>query len=137
MDLTALAHHLKEVRVGDPYFIERSLAELQLYVDKNSDYAGHRAGEPVDPHGNFNRVAAFLSQYPGLSLADPRVIALVYALKQFDQVLWSLSRGFEGKVEGLGPRLQDISVYARIVQCIHRQMQLREAPTVTSEMSHE
>ena len=48
-------------------------------------------------------------------------------MKQVDQVAWSLSRGFEGKVEGLDPRLQDIAVYTNILKVINARMVEKEA----------
>ncbi len=101
---------------GDPDFLDITQAELQLYSDKNDDYAGGGA----DPNGNFNRVAAILDLYPGLSLGDPRVIALTYALKQVDQIAFSLSRGREGKIEGLDERCADAHVYFKIMRILHK-----------------
>ncbi len=101
---------------GDLDFLDLTQAELQLYSDKNEDYAGGG----TDPNGNFNRVAAILALYPGLSLGDPRVIALTYALKQVDQVAFSLSRGHEGKIEGLDERCADVHVYFKIMRILHK-----------------
>ena len=101
---------------GDPDFLDLTQAELQMYSDKNDDYAGGG----TDPNGNFNRVAAILDLYPGLSLGDPRVIALTYALKQVDQVAFSLSRGREGKIEGLDERCADVHVYFKIMRILHK-----------------
>ncbi len=98
---------------GHKSFLPITIRELQLHSDKNHDYA---AGG--DALGNFKRVATLLGQYPALNLSDPKVVALVYALKQLDAVLWGLNSGIVHKVEGLASRLQDISVYAKIVQCM-------------------
>jgi hypothetical protein len=65
-------------------------------------------------------VSAILALYPKLKLSDPRVVALVYALKQVDAVLWGLSEDIDHQVEGLDGRLQDIAVYAKIVMCMNR-----------------
>ena len=98
---------------GHERFIDLSLREVQLHSDKNHDYSSGGAAL-----GNFDRVAAILKQYPGLELGDRKVVALVYALKQLDAVLWGLAKGIKHKVEGLDGRLQDISVYVKLVQCM-------------------
>jgi hypothetical protein len=100
---------------GHPSFIDITARELELHDRKNHDYA--KGGDPL---GNFKRVASILAMYPGLELSDPRVVALVYAMKQVDAVLWGISQKIEHQVEGLDSRLQDISIYARIVQCMNR-----------------
>ena len=81
---------------------------------KNYDYA--RGGKPT---GNFDRVANILKQYPGLDPADTRVVALIYLLKQFDAVLWMLAQGYEGDVEGIDKRLEDVSVYSVIIRVLN------------------
>lgn len=98
---------------GHPRFLPISLRELQLHSDKNHDYA--KGGSPL---GNFERVAAIMRLYPDLDLGDQRVVALTYLMKQMDAVLWGLNQRIEHRVEGLVSRLQDISVYARIVECM-------------------
>lgn len=101
---------------GHPSFLPITLRELQLHSDKNHDYAA--GGTAL---GNFDRVAAILSNYPDLRLSDRRIVALVYALKQLDAVLWGINSGIVHKVEGLNERLQDISVYAKIVMCMNEE----------------
>lgn len=98
---------------GHEEFLPITVEELQLHSDKNHDYAG--GGVPL---GNFNRVAAILALYPGLNLGDRRVVALAYMLKQIDAVLWGIARKITHKVEGLNGRLQDISIYAKIIMCM-------------------
>lgn len=98
---------------GHRRFIEISLEEMQLHSDKNHDYAS--GGDAL---GNFKRVAAILALYPDLKISDPRVVALVYALKQVDATLWALNSGIEAKVEGIEKRLADVSVYSKIVMCM-------------------
>jgi hypothetical protein len=98
---------------GHPNFLPTTLKEIELHNVKNHDYA---AGG--DPLGNFSRVSAILALYPGLDIADRRVVALVYALKQLDAVLWGLAKKITHKVEGLNARLQDISVYVKLVMCM-------------------
>lgn len=98
---------------GHPKFLPITLKEMELHSAKNHDYA--KGGNPL---GNFDRVAAILALYPNLKLSDRRVVALVYALKQLDAVLWGISEAIDHQVEGLRSRLQDISVYAKIVMCM-------------------
>ena len=115
MDRRDVIEELKEAYPhGHPHFVPITVRELQLHSDKNHDYA--QGGSPL---GNFERVSAILALYPDLKLGDQRVVALVYALKQLDAVLWGLSKGIVHKVEGLNSRLQDISVYAKIVMCMN------------------
>jgi hypothetical protein len=99
---------------GHPQFLPITLREMELHSQKNNDYAAGGA-----PTGNFDRVAAILALYPKLKLSDRRVVALVYALKQLDAVLWGINSDITHKVEGLNARLQDISVYAKIVMCLN------------------
>jgi hypothetical protein len=96
---------------GHPDFLPACLEEIKLHSRKNHDYA---AGG--DALGNFKRVAAILEMYPGLDLAHPAIVALVYAMKQVDATLWMLSNGHEAQVEGIRDRLQDVSVYAKLAR---------------------
>ena len=68
--------------------------------------------------GNFNRVSEIMKLYPNVNWARPSCVAIVYALKQFDAVLWGLSSGIEKKVESVKDRLRDISVYMKLVQIL-------------------
>ena len=86
---------------------------MKLHSDKNHDYAS--GGDPL---GNFKRVAAILALYPGLDPSHPVVVALTYALKQVDAVLWSLAKNIKAKVEGRGKRLDDIAVYAVLARIL-------------------
>lgn len=97
--------------------------EKALHVSKNHDYS---AGGPA--LGNFERIAAILRLYPKLALDDSRVVALVYLLKQLDAVLWGLNSQIKHKCEGVTDRLRDISVYAKIVQCILLEQQAALRP---------
>jgi len=101
---------------GHVDFNPMTLKEMKLHSEKNYDYA---AGG--DPLGNFNRVAAILGQYKGLSLSDPTVIAIVYAMKQIDACLWMLSQKREGKIEDVNSRLGDVSVYVKLAMILHKQ----------------
>jgi hypothetical protein len=98
---------------GHRRFIPILLEHAQLHSDKNHDYAS--GGDPL---GNFKRVAAILALYPGLVPSHPVVVALTYALKQVDAVLWSLANDITAKVEGRGKRLDDVSVYATLARII-------------------
>ncbi len=95
---------------GHQKFLDITLEELKLHNDKNFDYAS--GGDPL---GNFDRVSVILKMYDPLP-HDPEIIALIYAMKQLDQVLWSAHRGQQGKIEGSAKRLQDVSVYAKLAQ---------------------
>lgn len=99
---------------GHEDYLPLAVKELELHSAKNHDYA--KGGVAL---GNFNRVAAILALYPGLDPGDRRVVALTYALKQLDAVLWGLAKRIVHKVEGLNERLQDIAVYAKIVMCMN------------------
>ncbi len=102
---------------GDEQYIAITMKEMEGYNTKNFDYA---AGG--DPNGNFLRVASILSFYPGIRMDDPRAVAIIYLLKQLDNVLWSLSRGFEGKLEDIDSRLLDIHVYAKIARVLNNRL---------------
>jgi len=87
--------------------------ELELYQAKNKDYT--KGG---DAYGNFKRVASILSLYPKLKLSDPRIVAMVYLMKQLDSALWMLSEGYEGEVENIDTRLTDVHIYAKIIRLL-------------------
>ena len=99
-------------------FLEMQAEETALFAAKNHDYAH---GGPIT--GNFQRVAAILSQSPGLSMGDPRSVAAVYTLKQLDSILWGISHGIRHRVEGIGERAKDLAVYAKLLQLIEDDMQ--------------
>lgn len=98
---------------GHPFFYRIAEEETELHSKKNHDYA--KGGDPL---GNFKRVSAILAMYPGLDLSDPSIVAAVYALKQWDAFLWGKSQKIKAKVEGIHDRLQDVSVYAKLIRCI-------------------
>jgi len=111
MELREIREELrKHFLHGHSGFTDLSVDEMELHSRKNKDYA--YGGDPL---GNFRRVARILEPYGGLDLGDSAVVALVYALKQLDAVLWMLSNGYNGEVEGITDRLVDISVYAKLV----------------------
>ncbi len=100
---------------GAPEFLDVTLENLRLHSDKNHDYAA--GGSPL---GNFDRVASILGLYSGLDLSDPEVVALVYMLKQVDQVLWAKAKKLTALVEGQDSRLADVSNYASLVRVMQR-----------------
>lgn len=100
---------------GHADYILDTLQEIALHSDKNHDYAG--GGDPL---GNFDRVSAILQLYPDFPTATPTGVALTYALKQLDAVLWGLAQNIQHVVEGLDARLQDISVYAKLARIMLR-----------------
>ncbi len=100
---------------GHPLFAKFTEEELALHEAKNRDYT---AGGKGDPLGNFKRVASILALYPGLDTASPVVVALVYALKQLDSVFQMLANHYEGKVETIGTRLMDVSIYAKLARIL-------------------
>lgn len=101
---------------GHPRFYKLTATENDLHSRKNSDYAG---GGP--PMGNFERVAKLLQMYPGLPVATPYGVGIVYALKQLDAALWLLSTNREGAVEGVADRLGDIGVYAKLIRIMYEE----------------
>lgn len=100
---------------GHPGFIPMMLDAMELHSRKNYDYA--KGGNPL---GNFDRVAAIFALYPGLNLGDPKVIALVYEMKQMDAILWMLCQKYEGKVEGYDSRAGDVQVYTSLFRLINQ-----------------
>jgi len=101
---------------GHPRFYELTQLEIDLHSRKNADYAGE--GSPL---GNFERVSQILSLYPGFPVDTTYGVAIVYMLKQFDAALHLISTGREGKTEGVGDRLGDISVYAKLIRVMYEE----------------
>lgn len=107
-DINELDFLMDKFPHGHPKFIPMCLEEMELHSKKNYDYA-HNG----DPLGNFNRVSAMLEQWDyAMSPAD---VAFIYMLKQVDAVGNMLGQGYEGQVEGIKAKLQDISVYAKLI----------------------
>ena len=106
----------KEYPHGHPDFSKITLEELALHSAKNHDYA--RDGDPV---GNFKRVSSILALYPGLRPSSSTTVALIYALKQLDAVLWMLSQDYEGGVETIDTRLQDVHIYMKLARILQRE----------------
>jgi hypothetical protein len=109
---------LSQFKGGDPKYLEFTLEELDGYSRKNRDYVAGGS----DYNGNFTRVSTILSLYPGLKLDDPRVVALIYAMKQLDQCICSLATNFEGEIEGLDDRLRDVYSYMKIIRVLNFRM---------------
>lgn len=118
--------YTEEPHHGDPFFYEQCREEANLHSRKNYDYA---AGGDV--LGNFYRVSTILGLYPGLDLANPVVVCIVYMLKQLDAILWGLAKGIQHKVEGFHPRLQDVGIYAKITRCLLKRQESIHVPTPT------
>lgn len=98
---------------GHPGFIPMMVEMMALHSQKNYEYA--HGGDPL---GNFKRVATIMSLYPWINLGQPATIALVYAMKQIDAVLWQFSKGYDGHIESMTRRLDDVLVYAGITKLI-------------------
>jgi hypothetical protein len=94
-------------------FEQLTMEELNLYLAKNKDYT--KGGSP---YGNFERVSTILSLYPNLKLSDKRVVCITYLMKQLDAALWMLNQGYEGEVENIDSRLQDVHIYAKICRLL-------------------
>ena len=92
---------------GHSHFIPLCLEEMALHSKKNADYA-----QGGDPLGNFKRVSDMLNSW-GINIS-PATVALIYMMKQVDAVGRMIGKGYEGGVEGVGSRLQDIGVYAKL-----------------------
>lgn len=99
---------------GHPAFIPMCIEEMELHSQKNADYA--RNGDPL---GNFYRVSDTLRSY-SIDLS-PAQVAFVYMMKQVDAVGRMLGQEYEGEVEGTKGRLQDISVYAKLVTILRKE----------------
>ena len=104
------------MNAGHPDFYKMTEEENRLYSEKNKDYA--QGGNPM---GNFMRVGNILSNYPGLNPKSPAVVALVYMMKQLDAALWMLANKYEGEVENIDTRLQDVSIYAKLARILHKE----------------
>ena len=102
---------------GHPLYYTLTEAEKELHSRKNKDYA-----QGGDPLGNFKRVAGILSLY-NLDVSQPAAVALVYMFKQLDAVLWMLSNKYEGEVEGIDERLQDVHIYAKLARILLKEGQ--------------
>lgn len=110
----------KEFPACHPKFCELVVDELSLCNAKNSDYSG---GQTNDLLGNFHRNANLLSQYNFLKENDRAALkyCLILLLKQVDAVFLMVSQNYEGRVENLSTRLQDVSVYAKIAQILAKE----------------
>ena len=96
---------------GHPSFIPLCLEEMELHSQKNADYA--RGSNPL---GNFERVSDMLTSW-GTPIS-PSQVAFIYCLKQLDACGSMLFQGYEGSVEGIDSRLQDVGVYAKLIRIL-------------------
>ena len=103
---------MNKYKHGSPKFYELIEEEAALHDVKNADYA-----EAGDVWGNFDRVARLVDNYKLLEAPIPTRIkvALIYMFKQLDCTLNALAKGKTMKVEGIKGRLQDISIYSKII----------------------
>ncbi len=85
---------------------EMAVEEIGLMEAKNKDYA-----DGGSFFGNFERAAAIMKLYPGIEPSSREGMAVCYAMKQLDAVLWNLSQGTTTNVESMSDKLRDISVY--------------------------
>jgi len=115
---------------GHPLFTEMTYEELALHAAKNKDYT--KGGDPL---GNFNRVSAIKSLYPGFPWDSPVGVALGYALKQLDAGFWMIAKGYEGEVENVDTRLRDVHVYFKIARILWRErpQSCKPCPSEASE----
>ena len=112
--ITEFSSSTDEPLHGHPMFYDLSRKEQEIHSKKNYDYA--QGGKPT---GNFDRVAEFLSLYPGLNFTRPAIVSIVYMLKQLDAALWMLAKGHGSKTgEGVAERLFDVGVYAKLIQIL-------------------
>lgn len=107
---------------GHPDFIPKCLEEMELHSKKNKDYA--RGGNPL---GNFNRVSEMLERFG--FWCPPHMVAFIYMMKQVDAVGRMLGMGYEGEVEGVEAKLQDVSVYAKLIGILYKE-QVPPAPII-------
>lgn len=101
---------------GHSLFKKLTEEELALHEAKNQDYRSN-----ADPLANFKRVANIMAQYPDMNWATPEGVAIVYSLKQMDAALSLLERDYEGGVESVDTRAQDVHCYWKILRILHRE----------------
>jgi len=99
---------------GHSDFLPLTLQNIELHSTKNADYS--HGGDPL---GNFNRVSDMLKQM-GCNLS-PAQVAFVYMMKQLDASGQMLFQNYEGKVEGIDSRLQDVVVYGNLIRILKRE----------------
>lgn len=102
---------------GHPDFIPITLDEVKLHSAKNKDYTGGNS----DPLGNFRRVSEALKLW-GYRL-KPYDVAWIYMMKQVDAVGRMFAQEYEGEIEGIDDKLQDISVYAKLARILYKEGQ--------------
>jgi len=111
MTIESLPQLLRELFPhGHPMFADLTLKQLALHSEKNAGYAG--GGDPL---GNFERGAAIMRLYPSFPHYSPDAVAILYALKHFDRIMWDLNVGRRPSDESLA----DIAVYMNIIRCMN------------------
>lgn len=93
---------------GHPRFKELTDEEITLHNAKNRDYA--RGGNPL---GNFYRVSDMIKSF-GMDLS-PAQVGFIYMMKQVDAAGRMIFSNYEGDTEGLKERLQDVSIYSKLI----------------------
>ena len=99
---------------GHPRFRELTEEEIALHAAKNADYA--HGGNPL---GNFYRVSDALKSY-GIDVS-PAQVGFIYMMKQVDSAGRMLFCNYEGETEGVGGRLGDVSIYAKLVRILREE----------------
>jgi hypothetical protein len=104
----------EQFKAGDPKFAENCFEIMSLYNRKNGDYA--KVG---DPHGNFERVSQLKRIWPNMDWSSPVGVCIGYAFKQLDAGMSMLSNNYEGQIENVETRFQDVIVYFMIARLLH------------------
>lgn len=99
---------------GHPDYLKLTEDELQLHSAKNKDYA--KFGDPL---GNFKRVSDILKIW-GYNIS-PDLVALIFALKQQDAVMWQMSHGYASECDSQDERMADNHVYWKIARILRQQ----------------
>ena len=110
---------------GHPDFERMTMKELELHAAKNRDYA--KGGDPL---GNFKRVSKALTDM-GFPIS-PTMVGIVYMFKQLDAALHMLTEDYEGEVENVDTRLQDVHIYAKLARILHKE-EKQEVPTIARD----
>jgi hypothetical protein len=98
---------------GHPNYVKITLEELELHNRKNEEYAS--GGDAL---GNFKRVAVIKSLYPNFPWDKPVGVALSFALKSFDAVLWGLATKRDLAIDSYDERLADVGVYVKLMRLL-------------------
>lgn len=89
-----------------------TLRGIEAQANKNPDDA---SGENLV--GNVARITEILRLYPGFPTATPAGIALTFALKQIDAVLWRLAQNPHSDIGSADARLQVMHTGCTVLYC--------------------